>query len=138
MSITNIPIQKNDLKTFCKTKIHQEWIQIWLNTQSNKLRTIKTSTSKWIISEGITRSESMAINRLRIGHTRLTHGYLMAKEQPIQCEICNTLLTVKHIITQCTKYEPYFRNHNEIELLQPHNEHTLKQILHESNLIELL
>jgi len=42
---------------------------------------------------------------MRIGHTRFTHGYLMAKEEAPICKVCGVRLTVKHIITECLKYE---------------------------------
>ena len=42
---------------------------------------------------------------MRIGHTRLTHGYLMAKEEAPICEVCGVRLTVKHILSECLKYE---------------------------------
>lgn len=42
---------------------------------------------------------------MRIGHTRLTHGYLMAKEEAPICVACGVRLTVKHILTECLKYE---------------------------------
>jgi len=42
---------------------------------------------------------------MHIGHTRLTHGYLMAKEKAPICIACSVRLTVKHILTECHKYE---------------------------------
>jgi len=46
----------------------------------------------------IPNKEETILNRMRIGHTRLTLGYLMAKEEaPILCEACGVRLTVKHI-----------------------------------------
>lgn len=43
---------------------------------------------------------------MRIGHTRLTDGYLMAKEEAPLYEVCGVSLTVKHIITKCLKHKP--------------------------------
>jgi len=42
---------------------------------------------------------------MRFGHTKLTHGYLMAKEEAPICEVCGVRLTMKRIITECLKYE---------------------------------
>ena len=39
-------------------------------------------------------------NRLRIGHTRLTHSYLIEHTDPPKCANCNQLLSVKHILTE--------------------------------------
>lgn len=50
------------------------------------------------------RREKLIINRIRIGHTRLTHGYLMTKEEKLMCTTCGTELSVKHIFTECLQY----------------------------------
>jgi len=42
---------------------------------------------------------------MRVGHTRLTHGYLRAKEKAPLCVACGVRLTVKHNLTECLKYE---------------------------------
>ena len=52
--------------------------------------------------------------RLRVGHTHLTHGYLMNREARPNCEFCNnvdTPLTVKHILTECSALEPIRNRH---------------------------
>lgn len=49
------------------------------------------------------RKEKSIMNRLRIRHTRLTHGFLMSKNDPPLCETCGTILTIKHIITEYRK-----------------------------------
>ncbi|KAJ4439195.1 hypothetical protein ANN_07312 [Periplaneta americana] len=44
------------------------------------------------------------INRLRIGHTKLTHGYLLKKKPPPVCNTCSETLSVKHIVQDCPQY----------------------------------
>ena len=46
----------------------------------------------------------MIINRLRIGHTRLTHSYLLAGGDQPQCVTCQCPLTVKHILIECPDF----------------------------------
>jgi len=41
------------------------------------------------------------LNWLRIGHTNLTHGFLMANEEPPTCQTCGIELSVKHSLTEC-------------------------------------
>ena len=56
------------------------------------------------VSSSLGRYDSILINRIRIGHTRLTNSYLLKGEiQPV-CEACHSLLTVKHILVDCTRY----------------------------------
>jgi len=43
----------------------------------------------------------MLYNPLRIGHTYLTHSYLLMDEDPPVCIPCNSLLTTEHILTNC-------------------------------------
>jgi len=63
------------------------------------------------------------MDRLRIGNTRLTHTFLMTKEHPPICTIRGTHLTVKHMLTECLKYEN-LRKENDLpkqlfEILRP-------------------
>lgn len=55
----------------------------------------------------------MVINRLRAGHTYLTHVYLITKEIQPKCGKCDETLTVAHIF-ECTavrrKSYEYFNN----------------------------
>ena len=39
------------------------------------------------------------------GHTHLTHSYLIEHTDPPKCTNCNQLLSVKHILTECTSYD---------------------------------
>ena len=41
------------------------------------------------------------IHRLRIGHTRLTHSYLLSGTDQPECSACHCPLTVKHILIEC-------------------------------------
>ena len=52
------------------------------------------------------RRDEITIHRLRVGHTHLTHSYLLHKEDPPECEFCHLPLTVEHILISCTKHDP--------------------------------
>jgi len=41
----------------------------------------------------LSRYDSVLINRLRIGHTRLTNSYLLKGENQPECQICHSPLT---------------------------------------------
>ena len=45
--------------------------------------------------------DSVLLNRLRIGHTRLTHSYLLSADDLPECGTCQCPLTVKHILVEC-------------------------------------
>ena len=42
--------------------------------------------------------------RLRIGHTRITHSYLLKREDQPKCIGCDTSFTVKHFLLECTDF----------------------------------
>jgi len=56
------------------------------------------------VSSSLDRYDSVLINHLRIGHTRLTNSYLLKGESQPVCEACHSPLTVKHILVDCTRY----------------------------------
>ena len=53
-------------------------------------------TRKWVRSRGQT-----ALARLRIGHTRLTHSYLMSGEYQPYCDDCLMPLIIRHLLVDC-------------------------------------
>jgi len=47
------------------------------------------------------RAYYLVVLRLRIGHSRSTHSYLLSTDDVPQCEPCGLPLTVKHILVAC-------------------------------------
>ena len=43
-------------------------------------------------------------NRCRIGHSRLTHEFVLKGEPPPECIPCNCLLTIKHLLIECVDF----------------------------------
>ena len=84
---------------------YQELLQSkWNNAQFNKLRTIKETLGRTSFKTIATRREEIVLHRLRIGHTHLTHSYLLNSENAPECLQCLCLLTVEHILIQCPNY----------------------------------
>ena len=44
------------------------------------------------------------LSHLRIGHTRLTYGHLMAREIPPVCDHCQLRLSIFHILVESLTY----------------------------------
>ena len=55
------------------------------------------------------RQEEVVLARLRIGHTRITHSYLLKQEEPPYCFGCDTLFTVRHFLLECGDFS-HIRN----------------------------
>ena len=69
-----------------------------------KLRTIRDNNQPWPSSSLYGRKTSIILTRLRIGHTLLTHGFLMDQSHPPYCNDCLVPLTVMHFMAECPSY----------------------------------
>ena len=99
----HLPIRKNMLK-----KWQHHWDHIDTNAQSeNKLKKSKPRVNPWKSIPGGNRKYEVKIARLRIGHTRLTHGHYMSRGRPPECTLCGmSPLTTEHILMNCHATRP--------------------------------
>ena len=78
---------------------------------NRKMFDIKDSIDYWKVERKLARKEEVIINRLRTGHCRLTHGYLMNRdtlEAPLVCQWCrNEFLSVKHLLLECNQLDGF-------------------------------
>ncbi|KAK9870813.1 hypothetical protein WA026_009774 [Henosepilachna vigintioctopunctata] len=51
------------------------------------------------------RTEQIKLNRVRPGHTSLTHDYLFSNEEPPKHNIFQTRLRIKHILIECPQHK---------------------------------
>ncbi|XP_066909633.1 uncharacterized protein [Halyomorpha halys] len=129
-----IPYRKvpvNDFIALIKHKIKLKWRQMWENVSNNKLREIRRDVSPWISSTRDVRKEEVILTRLRIGHTRLSHGYLMARDPPRLCQACRKKLTVKHILTECRAYNTLkclYHIPDDLYSILQDNKHTIDRL----------
>lgn len=101
--LDDIPIRPDDLKTYLKTKIKQKWNQEW-NNSNHKLKHIKSNAYEQLPFPTNKRREQVALTRMRIGHTNLTHIHLLCGNRPPLCTHCNEQQTVEHFIIECPVY----------------------------------
>ena len=99
----------------------------WLITgqYEDVLRKLKFCNSVYITKQhnlSTSIMEQVIISRLHIGHTRLTHSFILKQEQPPQCLTCQTPYTIKHILMECavpvTARERHFK---AVEACWAHN-----------------
>lgn len=93
-----------DFYPFFRKLTYDQWENSWSQVQNNKLRSVKQSTKPWTTSFQTERRKETLLCRLRIGHTRLTHGHLLMGEQPPLCEDCFVYLTIHHILIECPNH----------------------------------
>ena len=102
-----LAIPAGDLKQSFYQWSQERWLQRWSEQESTnlKLKALHPTIEPWPPpSTKIKRRTEVVLTRLRIGHTHLTHKYLLCGEDPPQCAICDSLLTVEHILTRCVTY----------------------------------
>ena len=98
------------------------WQQEWDNNSNQKLYEMMPRVDKFNVN-ALKRKEQVVIHRIRIGHTRLTHSFLMeGRPNPPQCTTCNDELTVKHFMLHCRKYthirSRFYNVQNMLELFE--------------------
>ena len=90
---------------------------------------IKNDVKKWKEEQGYSRNEQVVLNRVRAGHIKLTHGYLMDSgipELPPVCSKChNAQMTVKHIFTQREAIQEERQRHFAL----PDGQTTMRRVL---------
>ena len=128
-------IPHTDMTGPIKVSIQSEWQRQWASphNQGNKLREIKPEIEVWNSSFHKNRRAETLLSRLRIGHTNITHSYLMERgTDPPMCDRCNTQITVKHILVESTKFtairRKYYNNPSVISMLKETNEFSINKL----------
>ena len=81
--------------------ILDKWQTSWNNSIGNKLRDIKPTIAEYQSVVRNIRKEKVDLVRLRLGHTRVTHSYLLQGEEQPQCVGCDAPFTVRHFRLDC-------------------------------------
>jgi len=88
-------------------------------------------------SENMSCCDSVLLNWLRIGHSRLTHSYLLSGDDPPTCQSCRIPLTIKHILVECTNLrdicEKYFTVSSVTDLYKSTDNHIIINFIKETH-----
>ena len=90
MSMFEIP--SNDLKPFINNYVLSQWQASWDTVVFNMLHAIKPNMENDSSTIRNLRTEEVVITRLRIGHTQITHSYLLNHEEQPVCIFVISLL----------------------------------------------
>ena len=83
-----------------------EFIKMWVNDdRPTNLKLIKGMTGNWDSCKRNNRREEIILSRMRLGHTKLPHSYIIDQDIRPECDTCDRALTVRHLLTYCTKYD---------------------------------
>ena len=98
---TKVGVPYNDFKHCINQYIFNTWQDDWNGAVMNKLHSVKPVLGDWQSSY---RKDEVVLCRARIGHTHLTHSYILRKDPPPLCERCQCILTVRHILVECNHF----------------------------------
>jgi hypothetical protein len=90
-----------DFKPLINTFINSKWQISWNTVVNNKLHAIKPVLGDSRLSYRSVRKEEVVLARCRIGHTHVTHSYLLKQEEQPECVFCVEPFTVKHFFISC-------------------------------------
>jgi kelch-like protein 2/3 len=99
--VSNCSIPYTDIKPFIVKYILKRWQDSWDQQIHNKLHEMHSLVGKTPCSYGQNRREQVVLTRCRIGHSRLTHSYLLNNEERSECIPCNSNLSLKHVLIDC-------------------------------------
>lgn len=122
----------SDLKSFIRLILLHNWKAKWNNSPS-KLQEIKQDVLPWKPLTSSRRAQVL-LTRLRLGHTRLTHEYLITGNDKPICITCNKPLSIKHILSECQS----FRHQRNINSIDTDLSKILGKSCNVSNLLEFL
>ena len=100
-------IPHSDMKGPFRGYILRKWQERWsspLLANNKKYFKIRNSIDPWPSSYLPNRRYEVVLTRLRVGHTRLTHKYLLEGSSAPVCAYCGRVLTVEHILVHCKQY----------------------------------
>ena len=136
MSTFEIPF--NSFKPLINKYILSEWQKSWDTATFNKLHAITPVVGNNSSAIRNVRREDVVITRLRIGHTRFTHSYILNREEQPFCIACNKHITVKHILTDCIDFlqdrNKYFQVRDLRQLFQDVPVDNILSFLKDTNL----
>ena len=102
--IRPIPMPYTDFMGIPKRYCVKLWQDMW-DVTPQFLTHINPKLTRKIYDPSLSRREERALCRLRIGHTRLTHSFKMEGKNRSNCDECSVPLTVRHIMSECAKYQ---------------------------------
>ena len=94
----------NDFKHKMNHSIMSNWQGVWNGAVANKLHSVKLVLEDVYTSNRLCRKNEIVLHRVSIRHTHLTHSYILKKDSPPQCEHCQCILTVPHILMVCNHH----------------------------------
>ena len=96
----------SDLKPRVDMYIYTIWQELWNSEARNKLYEILPDLKESLCGTAgaLCCKQESVMTKLRIGHTWITHSYMLKKEDQPVCHTCDNPFTVKHILIECPDF----------------------------------
>jgi len=97
------------ISQYCSSELQVSWD----SCISNKLHAIIPVVGSNVMKKSLNRRDSSVLNRVQLGHTRLTHSHLLCGEPSPVCSVCQIPLTVQHFMLDCPQFtvKRHYRSH---------------------------
>ncbi|KAJ8043743.1 hypothetical protein HOLleu_10977 [Holothuria leucospilota] len=113
-------------------------MELWDSFPENKLYQVKPTVGTVGNAAPRKRRDDLVLIRAHIGHTYLTHAYLLHGDEKPYCIPCDCDVTVSHILIDCYEYSHIRQKYYTVPNLKTLFEHTdlslILDFLKESNL----
>ena len=106
--VSNCLISYTDTYQYISQNVRDMWQREWDMALNNKLHATKPLIGEQPSAYRSVRRDEVVLSRLRLGHSYLTHSYLLKGGPPPECVTCNCRLTISHILVDCIEYD-FFR-----------------------------
>ena len=93
-----VGVPYTDFKHLISQYIFSTWQDDRNGAIANKLHFVKPVLGDWQSSYRWCRKDEVVLCRACIGHTHLTHSYIL------KCEHCQCIVTVRHILVECNHF----------------------------------
>jgi len=111
LPVTRMKLPATDMYPRITKLIFDEWQEVWNCCAGNKLHAISPTVGDYKQKTWLSRRDSILLNRLRIGHTRLTHSLILSGDDLPECGTSQCPLTVKHILVECVELKDVRNKH---------------------------
>ena len=111
LSVCHPHINPSYWSSLCYLSDLWKWQQFLNCCTGNKLQAVRPTIGGHQPKSFLSRRDEVVVNRLRIGHTRCTHSYLLTGADQPECTTCQCPLTVKHILVDCFNFNDTRNKH---------------------------
>ncbi|KAJ8050223.1 hypothetical protein HOLleu_03339 [Holothuria leucospilota] len=103
MDVTNIYLPYTDYRPKINGFVKSRCQELWDSSPENKLYQIRPTVGSGGHGAPSKRRDDIVLTRARIGHTYLTHAYLLHGDERPYCIPCDCAVTVSHILVDYLK-----------------------------------